>query len=248
MKHLLVLCCICSMYCNAQEKSFPDLENFTIGSKSIYLKLPQQSVIEAGARGQNAIWDFSSLKVESKDTLTQEIVKVKDTPYASDYPKANLAEKNSDGSWVFIEKDKDMSKVWGIITTQGIKMSNTTPYIFLKRPIKYNDSISGKSEREYSVKGQSIKGTNNYYTVVDGMGTLKLAAKTYKDVVRIKFVQSFEDGAGDNLTKIFVTSYAWFDRSHKAAILKIDHVKVSNKWYNNENNDVEVLLDEKVVY
>lgn len=248
MKNLLLkLFLFVAANCVAQNNDFSNIENFAPGHRSFYLNGESPSEINPGSAGENVTWDFRNLTFKTKDTVEQQILKMEETPYKLNYPKATIAEKNGDGSWVFIERTKNESLVWGVITAQGLEMKYLTPYKFLKQPIKFGDSFSGVAQREYEVKNTKITGTNNYSTSVDGNGTLVLKDKKYENVIRLKFIQEFNDGVGDNVTKVRVESYVWFDKLHKAAVLKIDNVSVINKWYNNKSYTISFLLDEKNV-
>jgi hypothetical protein len=48
--------------------------------------------IDPGQPGTNLIWDFSKLKLDSKDTEYPQIVLPADTKYAADFPNANTVE------------------------------------------------------------------------------------------------------------------------------------------------------------
>ncbi|GAE66774.1 hypothetical protein H3Z85_17925 [Chryseobacterium indologenes] len=246
MKNILLKILLCiSANCAAQNSDFSNIENFVPGHRSIYLNAESSTEINPGSSGENITWDFRNLVFKVKDTAAQQIIKIDETSHKLDYPKATIAEKNSDGSWVFIERTENESLVWGVITAQGLEMKYVTPYKFLKKPIKFGESFTGIAKREYEVRNTKITGTNNYSTLVDGTGHLVLKDKKYENVIRLKFIQEFNDGVGDNATKVRIESYVWFDNLHKAAVLKIDNLSVTNKWYNNKSYNISFLLDEK---
>jgi len=248
MKRLLFtvsVALISVMNCQAQ-LVLKNVEDFSVGSNSRYLKIKDANNLLPGPSGDNVTWDFSQLSISGTDTAFQEIVNAKESKYSSTFPNADIAEKNNDGSWVFQQKNKDNNIVWGVVSEQGLEMANTTPYTFIKRPFKYKDSIGGVAERKYSLQGQPVNGTNTYYTIADGWGTLKLGNKVYKNVLRIKFAQVFEDRSPSSVTKITIVSYGWFDKDHRSSLLKMNHVKIENKWYNKEDSEVMALINEYI--
>ena len=170
-----------------------EIEDFNIGHKMAYLSIKEH--IDAGKSGSGQKWDFSKLNLTSKDIEYQQIVLPADTKYAADFPKANTVEMKNDGNMVFVEKTDKQNKVWGIVR-QDTKIQYTTPYVFMQRPLTFNDSIVSECSRFYDSYG-GYKGTGTTKTIADGWGTLLLPSGSYT-VLRVKFEQTFNDISTSN--------------------------------------------------
>jgi len=219
-----------------------NIEDFSIGKSTTYF-ITSSNNMQFETKGENIIWDFSQLGV-IEDTITQLIVNPESTPFNSDFPKANIVEKNSDGSMIFIEKTDSTNQVWGFITPEKLKIEYLKPYIFIKRPFTYGDSLHSVCTRIYESYNQVYKGKGTSITVSNAYGTLKLPNGIYKNVLLVRFNQIYEDvsqSAGENSVKIKVFSYAWFDKKHTSALFKIDRTIISSPYYNDETENVQYL-------
>lgn len=179
-----------------------------------------------GPSGKNQIWDFSNLKPTS-NKITQKIMSIKSTSYDDYFPDAQLAEVNSDGTFVFFRKTKSENYLVGFADErQEMTMKYVDNMIFMKRPIQFGDSISDTFRREYSTSYFEFKGNGTVTIVADGYGKLILPNKTYDKVLRVKIVQESLDTLDQYKTKNKTTNitYLWFNNENKSTLLKINEL------------------------
>ena len=219
-----------------------DIERFTAGHQMTYLKLMQP--LPGGTGGAAQTWDFSGLKTTGADTVRKKIIAAAGVPEAAKFVKANIIEQESDGSMVITEQSDKEALVWGTIR-KGYNTSNSIPYVFMKRPLAYMDSVVSHPVRTNEVMGNEMHGAGTSKTIADGWGKLLLPSGTYQ-VLRVRFEQQFKDTAANGaVTTTSVVSYCWFDAAHKGALLKTDEVTVASPYYNNTFKQTMCLLEEK---
>ena len=227
----------------AQSPIINKAEDFTIGKVLIFQEATDD-IVNITAKDNSYTWDFSKIKVLSSKTNTQSIVSPETTPYHDLFPNANLVEKNSDGSYVYVLKNENENHLVGFVSTKGneITIKYEDPMLFIKRPIQYGDSISDEFSTEYSVRGMDFKGKGIVTIKADGYGKLLLPNKKYDNVLRIVIKQVQYDTLlqYSTVTKTETIIYLWFDNKHTAALLKITETK--SDFYRNKT--VEFLLSE----
>ena len=232
-----VLVCLANA---AQAQTLKNIEQFKPGHSATYLVY--EMLPDAGKSGEDVVWDFSRLKGKP-DTMRQIIAVSNGTKYAATFPKSNIVEQNSDGTYTFIEATATESKVWGIANPQ-MTMAYDQPYIFLKHPMTLHDSISSDCSRTYDSWG-GARGTGTTTMVADGWGTLILPSGTYK-ALRVKFTQSYTDipTNGGAPTQTAVTTYAWFDEQHQSGLFKIDKISINSPYFKKDIEKTSVLIAE----
>lgn len=153
---------------HAQQKirSLTHAEDFMPGHTMTYAAFADAA--DPGAAGKGIIWDFS--KAAISDTVVQEIVAAADIPSSGEYHKADIVERSSDGMLLFIEKTAAENKVWGL-DVGDLHMKYSVPYLFIRRPFAYGDSMESKPRRSYEAYG-GAQGTGTTRTVADGQGKL----------------------------------------------------------------------------
>src|SRR5690625_111006 len=245
MKNLnLLVLLIFPVLLNAQGLIIENAENFENGTVLTFQKCEPDNV-SPQEKGENITWDFTKLIDKNDETITEEIVAPKETDYYDTFPNADLVEKYSDGRLVYFIKSKDANKMVGFVNpNSGILVHYENPMLFMKRPIKFGDSISDSYSTKYTVSNMDFKGKGNVSIVADGYGTLKLPNnKVYENVLRVKITQNQTDEMVQYSNKIQMTTttYVWFRPENASALLKIN--KIESQYYN--NNMVEYLLSEE---
>ncbi len=198
-------------------------EEFTIGT---VLKFQQCNAtgVFAGSGGGSATWDFSGLS-PLPDTSTEWMILPSATSHGSLYPTANMVEKYSDGTFVYVNMTADSSLMVGYVDSiNNYIIHYPDPIFFALRPITYGASASDSFTINFVSPGFSFNGAGNATIVADGYGTLKLPDGIYSNTLRLKITQVQTDTsvpAGPPSVNTTV-SYVWFDNMHTSGLLKID--------------------------
>lgn len=238
-KILFSLVLILPVLVNAQLK-IKNAEDFKTGTV-LRFEICDTTGITAGNGGENQTWDFSKLKLKS-DTNTEWIVLPSATPYAGKFPTATQVEKYSDGSYVYVEKEKDQSNLVGYASAYMV-IAYPKPVLFAKRPISYKAKYSSNFTDNFTMSGMSFSGSGTATIEADGYGQLILPDKTYKNVLRVKVTQLQTDTIKQygSVSRMNTITYAWFDGKSTSALFKISYTKSMS--YNSAS--VEYLLSEE---
>lgn len=227
--------------CNnaAAQIILPHIEDFETGNKMIYM--PLEGDPDPGAAGENVTWDFSKTGL-GKDSIYIDILPLPDTLKAQ-FPQANSIERKSDSTTIIVDKQKGSSTLWGVIYQKTI-YTYSAPYSFIKRPFAYGDQVSSAPARSYEAYGK-INGKGSSLTVADSWGKLILPDGSSHKVLRVRFEQQYSDVyAGGKTMNMTLVTYAWFDETHKGALLKINKTKIQSPFYSNESRSADVLVGE----
>lgn len=224
----IVLCCIC-LSCkkksddtgtnNNGQPSYPTLTSSTNAPAPgdvYYLHTSQHNtMLNVGAGGTDAVWDFSTLSDDSKDTITY--IAVAATYYASLFPSSTVAEKYGDSAFNYYRSDASGFSYLGQKnkSTLAFQYIYCDPEIATPLPLTYNTRYC-----DTAAYGVGSGGCVNSYTdsiVCDGVGTLKLPTGTFTNVLRIhKFGTDLMGQTKDR-------GYEWYVSGHHMPLLKIDN-------------------------
>jgi len=219
-----------------------DVENFEIGT-SLNFQQCDTVGVKPGFTGAKQTWDFSTLtptKVSQEDIVSPE-----STPYGTIFPKANMVEKNSDKTYVYVDKEDQLSYLVGFVSENPkTKIEYHKPIVFAKRPVNFGGTNSYPFTSQMVSNSMKFSGSGMMTIAADAYGTLTLPGKKkYSNVLRIKITQKEKDTLLQykSVTQMLVTTYVWFDEKHKSALLRIS--TTSSPTYNSKS--VEYLLDEE---
>jgi hypothetical protein len=152
-----------------------------------------------GGSGDGQTWDFSGF---TGDPVTQKYTAVNSTVYTNAQFKLSL---DNLGESYFSATESDY-RIVGVATQfEGfhIEVPYINDQIMFKFPMMYQDNFKDTAYSEHTstitYSGFPIqvltKRTTYSETTVDGRGTLKLANKTYEDVLRVKVYAAIFDTA-----------------------------------------------------
>lgn len=221
------------------------IEDFKIGSRIVSYKIPPDGIL-AGMAGSNIMWDYSAVQLSS-DTIVQEIIQPGATLYGNKFPTATYVESNSDGSMGYIQIAGNKNNLTGFITDGGLVYKYSDPYTFVGRPFTYLDMLTDTFSRNCATSNDSLYGTGFSMTIADSWGTLKLPQHTYQNVLRVKYIQEFQDTAFNSglITNTKVTTYAWFNDDYRSSLFKIDSIAIKNPFYADTFATVQLLKREE---
>ncbi|HUM46041.1 MAG TPA: T9SS type A sorting domain-containing protein [Chitinophagales bacterium] len=223
MKKQLLSIALCgfSLFSNAQ----PTITNANAPAiGDILTSQASSSNVNAGSGGANVVWDFSSL-VPSGAALSATIVDPSATPYGGNYPAANMA-SGSNGTYGYYQVTATEFNVVGI-------QSPLLEYPFsdyqkeFVYPYTYNTTFTDHVHGEWVLNTVPTTRDGFVTFLADGYGTLKLPTGTIQNVIRVKYVQNYDD-VFTILTNTYTneydfTTYSWYVAGNKNALLSISY-------------------------
>ena len=209
-----------TFFTNAQV-TINNAQGFNIGYVLKFIRCDATG-LQPGDSGSDVTWDFSNIAAYN-DTVTEWIMPPTATPYASQFPAANLVEQYSDGRFVFVNKTASQSLLVGFKdTVNGITAHYPDPVLIGERPTSYGDITLDAFTAQLQV-GVDMEGSGTVTLHADGYGTLVLPNATYTNVLRVKISQVEVDTiAGFGTATTYVDNFLWFDNAHASALLRID--------------------------
>lgn len=159
--------------------------------------------ISPGSSGANQTWNLASLTGSSGGTATA--VAPASTTYGSSFPGSNLSwDNNSSASESFYKTSPTAFQFYGIASSTTL-MSYSNPEDFLRFPFTYNDTYYDTWAVQFVNGGYTFYRTGTTTVTADGYGTLITPNGTYNNVLRIHFVQVYQDSA--NIGGPYIVSY-----------------------------------------
>jgi hypothetical protein len=217
-----------------------NVQDFTNGTILKFINC--NTNVNEGSSGPNQIWNFSTL-APLGDTITEWIVLPSSVPGASLYPSANLVEKYSDSSYVYLNKTATQNLMLGF-SEPGFAINYPDPLVFAQRPATYGSVFTDTFTSNFTANSFNFSGSGTVTISADAYGTLILPNATYSNVLRITTMQTQIDTllqfSTTYTTTVKVTT--WYDAAHTSALLKID--TTSSGSFNQKT--VEYLLNESI--
>lgn len=197
--------------------------------------------VSPGPAGGNVNWNFSSL-TPLAGTLQKQALLPSQTAYENDFPTSDWALENNEGTINFFKESADSIWMVGLVQTfAGIKITYTKPVLYFTRNLVYNGSVQGTTRYHYTYSSYNYKCGGTYSLTADAYGTLKLPARTYSNVMRVKFESLNYDtlqGQGGYVQVTKVVSYSWYNAYNGAPLLNIDSLDISSPFYNETRRSV----------
>lgn len=138
--------------------------------------------------GPNANWDYSGLQNHGTDTTL--FLSATGTPYANDFQGANLVINDGGGAWTYFTANNSGLSVNGAYDPSFGIVSFTPATLFCPVPFTYNDTRSTSSSAQVDIDsgGTNLRITidNQISYLADGYGSLRLPARNYTNVLRIR--------------------------------------------------------------
>ncbi len=214
---------------------------YTIGESHLY-KFAASGNVQPGPSGADVVWDYSGL-FTYPDSVYLRIQHPDSTDYSGDFPDANTAVNNGDGSIGFTEITSGMSRLHGIVDDSlGVEISYDRPYDIIERPFSYLDSLTIKPERSYTFSGMNIRGAVKTHTHADAWGELRLPGElVYENVVRVRFEHSYTDTIlipFPAFIESYHLTYAWFEADRPDALFSIDSMNITSDMIDNISRKV----------
>lgn len=185
------------------------------------------TVPDPGSSGANAVWDFSS--VQAGNTALNTTVMASATPFAGDFPSANIALVDQTPGATFYQYILLDEGVWeehGYVDPGFSNVTFGNPRTFLEFPVSYQGQW--QDDFTYTIEylvGDPVttRGEGNVRVNVDGYGTLMLPQSTFDDVLRLRIIAEATDTTnfGGGLYErnyVYDTTIVWLSPSYHAPL------------------------------
>ena len=183
-----------------------------------------------GTSGSGVTWDFSNIGGSQQSSASY--VSASGTPYASDFPQANIAVQAGD-FYGYRESTSSEILYYGSAIANGLPIIYTNPRKELEFPFSFNNSFSDTWAYEItSSPTVYTEATGSGTVTYDGSGTLITPAGTFQNAIRIRSEESttsttYINGAPNTPTTSSYTSHTWYIPGSGIAALVIGE-SVSN--------------------
>lgn len=149
--------------------------------------------VSPGNSGANQTWDLSSMTGTSGGLST--IVAPSSTTNGASFPNANIAWNNTTGgSDSYFKTSSTALQNYGV-SNSSVLMPYSNPEDVLHFPFAYTNTFSDTWATQFVSGGYTFYRTGTTTVTADGYGTLVTPLTTYTNVMRIHYVQVYQDSA-----------------------------------------------------
>jgi len=154
-------------------------------------------------------WDFSSLKEDS--AIGKEVVLPDSTTYATSFEEANICFKNSDGKLYYYSIRGNEYEYHGTYNgTFIIKGDHENHQKLLTFPFTYQSNFTDSFTNQYEILGMPFYRKGTITSEADAYGDIKLPGGTIKNVLRVKWTESFIDSSFIGNINGSIETYVWY--------------------------------------
>lgn len=167
------------------------------------------SSISPGSPGASQTWNLSSMSGTTGGITN--IVAPSSTPNGASFPASNVAWNNATGGTNYLGTSATALKFYGVATSTVIPYSN--PEDFLHFPFTLNDTYVDAFAGSYVSSGYTWYRRGTATVTADGYGTLITPSGTYSNVLRVHFVEAYQDSTNFGTPYIISTNsdqYRWY--------------------------------------
>ena len=211
-----------------QNNVFPDIGDV------ITIRTADTININQGNAGANQTWNFSALQPEAGTTATQQVfVSPVGTPYAAQFPLANIVAKTNEDTAVYAYYRKEANQ-FSILGGGSIDFLQeyTDPDVLLKTPLAINGSYTEAFAFQLAALG--FQSVGSHTVTYDGYGTLTTPLGTFANAIRLKQVSmqedsAFLDGGIEFISQTETTTYEWFVANQVGVVISISYSSSSSE-------------------
>ena len=170
--------------------------------------------VSPGSGGANQTWN---LALTSSGSATSTGVTPSSTPYAANFPTASVA--FGSGSYVYYKTSAAAYQMNGIVNGSGTVISYSDLEDLLRFPTTYNSTYTDTWAAQFVQATYTYYRTGTTTVTADGYGTLTTPAGTFTNVMRVHFVQVYQDSTNIMSTPYVINynndQYMWYlDGNH----------------------------------
>ena len=162
--------------------------NSRIGERGTFTNT---SYVDPGNAGPNQTWDLTSMSGTLGDPST--VVSASSTSYGYKFPNANIAGSNpKTGQTTYFKTSEKALQFCGTATTATV-LAYSDMEDLLRFPFAFTNSYNDSWATQFENGGNTFYRTGVSTVTADGYGTLITPNGTYADVMRVHFVQVYQD-------------------------------------------------------
>lgn len=145
--------------------------------------------VSPGSAGANQTWNLSAMTSSGSSASTG--VAPSSTPYSSSFPTASVAFGPT--SYVYYKTSSSAFQMNGIVNGAGTVIAYSDLEDMLRFPTAYNNSYTDSWSATFVQASYTYYRTGSTTVTADGWGTLTTPAGTFTNVMRVHFVQTYQD-------------------------------------------------------
>ena len=163
------------------------------------------TTLAPGNSGANQTWNFAS--TPNLGTLNVAFMTPASTPYAASFPTANLA-NNQNGLYEYmITNNNFMARAGVYASGTTIPFSDEEKYMTF--PMSYNGTYTDPFGGTFVSGGFTFTRSGTIEATADGYGTLILPWGTVTNVLRIYYIEDYQDVYAFGTIDYYSETYAW---------------------------------------
>ena len=168
-----------------------------------------------GNSGANQTWNLAS--IGNTGSSTSNFVSVNSTPNGAQFSNANLA-VSSGGAYSFLNVSITASTLLGIVALgSGTVITYSNGEDGLRFPFTFGNTYTDQWAATFT-SGIDFFRTGSTTVTADGYGTLITPNGTYNNVLRIHFVQNYNDSSEFVIINYVNDEYFWYKDGIKEAL------------------------------
>lgn len=182
--------------------------------------------VNPGSPGANQTWN---LAMSSSGATNSTGVAPSSTPYASSFPTATVAFGTN--PYVYYKTSSSAMQMNGVVSGAGVVISYSDNEDLLRFPATYNNSYTDDWAATFTSASYMYYRTGSTAVTTDGWGTLTTPAGTYSNVMRVHFVQTYQDST-NIMSQPYVISYVndeymWYLEGNHTPIAAVYNLTIS---------------------
>lgn len=200
---LLAMCTISLRSVVMSQPTLTEATNAPVVGTTINLNY--SPAMPPGSAGANALWDFSTLPVDSTDVVQWVLPSA--TVNGALFPSAEVAEL-----WdVIAYSEVDPTGLYVVGSDeQGTIVTYSDPRLALPFPCTYQTGWNDPFAGTYNVLGLDVERTGTYGGTADGYGELIMPWGTVPDVLRIHVQAAQQDSTAFGTLFLYIDAYQFF--------------------------------------
>lgn len=178
--------------------------------------------VNPGSSGTNQTWDFSSL---TGTPATSIVVLPSSTPNGSYFPNANTAWSTPGVGYSYMKTSSTAWQNCGFSPELSpVILSYSDLEDMLRFPFTYNNSYTDTWATQFVSAGYTYYRTGTTTVTADGYGTIIIPGGTYTNVLRVHFLQEYQDSTYISIPYIINYTndeYIWYKDGYHCQLAAI---------------------------
>ncbi|HTL80110.1 MAG TPA: T9SS type A sorting domain-containing protein [Bacteroidia bacterium] len=184
--------------------------------------------VSPGSSGANQTWN---LALTNNGTVAQSAVAPGTTPYAATYPTATVA-LSSSGNYTYYKTSTSSWQNIGVVNGSGTQIVYSNVEDMMHFPGNYNDTYTDPWAATFVQSTYTYYRTGNTTVTDDAYGTLTTPVGTFNNVMRVHFVQIYQDSTNISSQPFVINynndEYMWFLNGNHFPIAAVYTLTISS--------------------